>query len=173
MFQIMLLCIFSVLIFIFAFLIIASQHLGHINGNSDQWQNFFQFIDYSWTNYSIFILLITLAAMYITGALAIMMTHQIAGPVFRFLDILEKISKRDLSDNFKLRKNDHLKNIGDKIILLMNDMNISISTQRNLIIKLKEIINEEKNGKKINADLKIELINKLEEINYSYNLRDN
>lgn len=171
MFQVMLLCVFSISVFLFAFFVITAQHMAYLTGSTDLIQNFYDFMEYTWNNYSIFILLITLAAMYITGALALLMTHQIAGPVYRFLDILEKIKQRDISEHFRLRKNDHLKNMEEKIQILLEDMNNTTLKQRDIIHQLKEIFIAEKMGKKINDKLKFQLLELLQAENYSYILK--
>jgi methyl-accepting chemotaxis protein len=136
MFEIMALCCLTVTIFSLTGLIVFAHYLGYINGNPDLWENVSQIMEYAWSNYAIFILLVTLAILYISGALAILVTHQIAGPVYRFLNILEKLEKGDFSEDFKLRKGDHLQQVAEKIRLMMKSNVSNISLIRTAISEM-------------------------------------
>lgn len=74
----------------------------------------------------------------ITGFTAIMLTHRVAGPLFRFEKALEVMKRGDFSDTIVLRERDEGKDLAKKI----NEFNQIISNQLSQIDKHTKIISD-------------------------------
>lgn len=143
MYQVILLTMFISLVFILTVGIISAHYLGYIHGDPDMMSNLGQLAEYAWENYTIFLILVLIATLYITGALAILITHQVAGPVYRFLKILDKLVKGDFTENFNLRKDDHLTDVADRIKSLMTFVRQAVAEERRCLASLRVAIEAE------------------------------
>lgn len=137
MYQVILITVFISLIFIMTLGIISAHYLGYINGNPDMMSSLGQLAEYAGENYAVFLILVVIATLYITGALAILITHQVAGPVYRFLKILDKLVEGDFTEDFNLRKDDHLTDVADRIKGLMLFVRNAIGEERRCLAELR------------------------------------
>lgn len=64
--------------------------------------------------------IISIVFIIITG---IFFTHTMAGPIYRFEKAIELVSEKDLTVEFKLRKNDEFKNLADLINNMVKKLN--------------------------------------------------
>ncbi|OHB75730.1 MAG: hypothetical protein A2Z34_06070 [Planctomycetes bacterium RBG_16_59_8] len=69
-----------------------------------------------------FILLFTL----LMGTISVVLTHRVAGAVFRIDGFIKKLIRNDHSDFIKLRKTDYLHNIADSL----NELNHMLAVQK-------------------------------------------
>ena len=79
--------------------------------------------------------MITIATIFIT----LLVSHKLAGPLFRFEKDLNEIGKGNLVKQIKLRKQDQLKDVAESLNAMINDLHakvLDIRTELDQIIKL-------------------------------------
>lgn len=76
------------------------------------------------------------------GAVSILISHKIAGPLFRMKKTLSQVTQGNLNASIKLRKWDDLKDLADHINLLIEELRNFVITLRNDYDLLSEYILE-------------------------------
>ncbi|MFH2146028.1 MAG: HAMP domain-containing protein [Candidatus Omnitrophota bacterium] len=114
------------------------------------------------------LLLLELPVVLIFAAYAsILLSHKVAGPVYRLEKVAYEVAKGDLSQHVQFRKHDELKN-------LASAFNTVIENIQHLVVKDKRLINElsdltdrlyvDIKNKKINEDEALTLIRRLNDL---------
>lgn len=101
------------------------------------------------TTYDFFLpalLLSNLIIVGVTGIIGIVvlifLSHKIAGPLYRFENVLTSISKGDLTQRFKLREKDQLTELADRIDELTEIMDRNICELKSGIVDISKLIAE-------------------------------
>jgi hypothetical protein len=76
------------------------------------------------------------------GTVSIFISHKVAGPLFRMKKSLDKVTQGDLSVVIKLRKWDDLKDLAERINLLVEELRTFVTTLRNDYDLLSDYIQE-------------------------------
>jgi methyl-accepting chemotaxis protein len=76
-------------------------------------------------------IIILILAFIIAGVRFILLSHKIAGPMFRFKKILEERGKGDLTLNVKFRKRDELKEVADLFTSAVKSLNKKLKIIKN------------------------------------------
>ncbi|MBN1662765.1 MAG: methyl-accepting chemotaxis protein [Deltaproteobacteria bacterium] len=88
----------------------------------------------------------TFAIIFVSGSVAIivmiLISHRIAGPLYRFEKILTELYNGDLTLRFSLRKNDQLKDLADRINGLSAIMDEKIGNIKTQAIELDRLASE-------------------------------
>ncbi|MBW1635630.1 MAG: methyl-accepting chemotaxis protein [Deltaproteobacteria bacterium] len=74
--------------------------------------------------------LFILSTTVFTAIAALLLSHRIAGPMFRFERVLDNMLKKDLSNSIHLRRNDEGKKLAKKIDALNRDLSITFKEIR-------------------------------------------
>lgn len=74
--------------------------------------------------------LLILPTTVFTAIAALLLSHRIAGPMFRFEIVLDNMLKKDLSDIIHLRRNDEGKRLAKKIDALNQDLSVTLKEIR-------------------------------------------
>jgi methyl-accepting chemotaxis protein len=90
------------------------------------------------------------AVILIMSSVSILVTHKIAGPIYRFKKVLAEISGGNLDISIKLRDKDDLKDLAEEFNLVISDLRGSVATLRDdyetmssCIIELEEKIKKD------------------------------
>lgn len=114
------------------------------------------------------LLVSTIGIIIISGIIGIiiliLLSHRIAGPLFRFEKILGELYKGDLTLRFQLRYNDQFKDLADKINELSETMDGKIGTIKTHTAEISRLISELQTASASNQSLKEVLDQPLDEI---------
>lgn len=83
--------------------------------------------------------------------IGIFLSHRIAGPLFRLKRNMDRILEGDFNVNFTLRKTDELKDLSNKIQLVLHDFVSTLRQVRELVEKLKSTSSEEEKNRCIKS----------------------
>ncbi len=103
----------------------------------------------------------------IAGLIGIVISHKIAGPVYRLQKVAQDVSRGDLTSNVNLRKDDELKNLSDAFNSVIDNMQRLVKKDKKLIYELSDITNTlyaSLKDKKINEEEALALIRKLNDL---------
>ncbi len=98
---------------------------------------------------------------------SIIVSHKIAGPVYRMEKIAKEVAKGDLSFFIRLRKNDELKNLAAAFNSVIENMQNLVVKDKRLIGELSELsirLYNDLKDKKINETEALELIRRLNDL---------
>ena len=114
------------------------------------------------------LLLSTFAVIIVSGVVGIivliLISHRIAGPIFRFDMILNELRKGDLTRRFRLRKKDQFSELADRINTLTEIMNVKISSIKTQTAEIIRLISEMQRISASHPTIRIELDRPLQEI---------
>ena len=114
------------------------------------------------------LLLSTSAVVIFSGVVGIivliLISHRIAGPLFRFETILNELSKGDLTKRFKLRKKDQFAELANRINTLTEIMNVKIGSIKTQTAEIIRLISEVQRISAAHPDISTELEHPLREI---------
>jgi methyl-accepting chemotaxis protein len=82
------------------------------------------------------------AVILIMSSVSILVTHKIAGPVYRFKKVLAEISGGNLDISIKLRDKDDLKDLAEEFNLVISDLRGSVATLRDDYETMSSCINQ-------------------------------
>lgn len=88
-------------------------------------------------------LVLTGSLLFLFFVLALILSKQIAGPVFRIENELDRLVDGDFSRPVKLRENDEFQEIADKLNELSNNFKVLINQSRDLVNNLDSIDNKQ------------------------------
>ena len=97
----------------------------------------------------------------------ILVSHKIAGPVYRLQKAARDVAQGDLTVSVSLRSDDELRNLSDAFNSVIENMQRLVSKDKKLIFELSQITNtlyEKLKDKKINEDDALALIRKLNDL---------
>lgn len=106
-------------------------------------------------------------ALFVAAFASLIISHKVAGPVYRLEKIARKVAQGDLTYNVRLRKNDELKNVASAFNAVIENMQHLVIKDKKLISELSEITNRLYNDlkdKKISQDEALILIRRLNEL---------
>lgn len=106
-------------------------------------------------------------ALLIAAWASIVVSHRVAGPVYRLEKIATKISQGDLTSYLRLRKNDELKDLGSAFNSVIENMQVLVVKDRHLICELSQLTERlygDLKNKKINEAEALTLIRRLNDI---------
>lgn len=93
------------------------------------------------------VLAVTIIASLVTIALTLLISHKIAGPLYRFKKVIEALGDGDFSSDFKIRKMDQLHDIADtfnkSIGKTRNQLNVLKASSMAFKKKLDDILQKE------------------------------
>lgn len=114
----------------------------------------------------LFITLIVVIGIGMAGVIVFtLLSHRIAGPLYRFEKVLEQIGSGDLSKNFDLRKLDQLVHIEQTLNALIDSLDARMTTIKTELTELQELISKAGDAKALpEVHEKIKLIR--DEINH-------
>ena len=82
-------------------------------------------------------LMVEIPIILIIAALAsIIISHKVAGPVYRLQKVAREVAKGDLTQNVRLRSDDELKNLSAAFNTVIENMNLLVSQDKRLIMQL-------------------------------------
>ena len=99
--------------------------------------------------------------------IGILVSHKIAGPVYRLQKVARDVSRGDLTTTVSLRSDDELKNLSDAFNSVIENMQRLVSKDKKLIFELSQITNTlyaNLKDKKINEEDALALIRKLNDL---------
>jgi len=76
------------------------------------------------------------------GAVVILMTHRIAGPMYRFEKYINEIGSGRLCPDLKIRKKDQFQNVADSLNKMTNDLKLGLLEVEDVSNKLDKLIEE-------------------------------
>ncbi|MCP4649410.1 MAG: methyl-accepting chemotaxis protein [PVC group bacterium] len=97
---------------------------------------------------------------------SIVVSHKVAGPVYRLEKIATKMSKGDLTQYLRLRKDDELKDLGTAFNSVIENMQVLVVKDRKLIVELSHLTD------RLYSDLKHKKINESEALMIIRRLND-
>lgn len=103
----------------------------------------------------------------IAGLIGLIISHKIAGPVYRLEKVARDVSRGDLTSNVNLRRDDELKNLSDAFNSVIDNMQRLVKKDKKLIYELSHITNTlyaNLKDKKINEEEALTLIRKLNDL---------
>ncbi|MCG2713217.1 MAG: HAMP domain-containing protein [Candidatus Omnitrophica bacterium] len=103
----------------------------------------------------------------IAASIGIVLSHKIAGPVYRLQKAARDVSHGDLTISVSLRSNDELRNLSDAFNSVIENMRRLVSKDKKLIFELSQITNNlyaSLKDKKINESDALALIRKLNDL---------
>ncbi len=99
--------------------------------------------------------------------IGIVVSHKIAGPVYRLQKAARDVSRGDLTTSVNLRRDDELKNLSDAFNSVIENMQRLVVKDKKLIFELSQITNNlyaSLRDKKINEEDALALIRKLNDL---------
>ncbi|MFH1093825.1 MAG: HAMP domain-containing protein [Candidatus Omnitrophota bacterium] len=103
----------------------------------------------------------------IASFVGIVISHKIAGPVYRLQKVARDVSRGDLTTSVSLRSDDELKNLSDAFNSVIENMHRLVSKDKKIIFELSQITNNlyvSLKDKKINEEDALALIRKLNDL---------
>ncbi len=97
----------------------------------------------------------------------VLLSHKIAGPVYRLQKVAHEVARGDLTKIVSLRSDDELKNLSDAFNSVIENMQRLVSKDKKIIFELSQITNNlymSLKDKKINEDDALALIRKLNDL---------
>lgn len=76
------------------------------------------------------------------GAVVILMTHRIAGPMYRFEKYIKEIGSGRLNSDLKIRKKDQFQNMADSLNNMTKDLKLGLGEVNEVSDKLDKLIEE-------------------------------
>ena len=76
------------------------------------------------------------------GAVVMLMTHRIAGPMYRFEKYIKEIGSGMLNSNLKIRKKDQFQNMADSLNNMTKDLKFGLGEVNEVSDKLDKLIEE-------------------------------
>ncbi len=107
-----------------------------------------------WQEYRIYAALILVIDLVVALILGLFFSHKLAGPIYRMCRGLEQVSEGDLTARFKVRKGDILGNFP-------HDIDIAMTTLRNRIVVLKNLVSRLSHSQHIPEDM-METVHEIE-----------
>ncbi len=107
--------------------------------------------------------LMLLAAAFVS----IVVSHKVAGPVYRLQKVASKVAKGDLTCVVRLRHDDELKNLSSAFNSVIDNMHLLVAKDRKLIFELSRVTDTlytDLKDKKINENEALILIRKLNDL---------
>lgn len=106
-------------------------------------------------------------ALLIAAYASVIVSHKIAGPVYRLEKIAYEVAKGDLSHHLKLRKNDELKNLASAFNTVVENIQLLVVKDKKLITELSQLTDRlyvDLKDKKINEQEALTLIRRLNDL---------
>ena len=106
-------------------------------------------------------------ALFIAAWASIVVSHKVAGPVYRLEKVATKISRGDLPSYLRLRKNDELKDLSSAFNSVIENMQVLVAKDRHLISELSQVtetLYSDLKSKKIDETEALTLIRRLNDI---------
>ncbi|MBI4846720.1 MAG: HAMP domain-containing protein [Candidatus Omnitrophica bacterium] len=106
-------------------------------------------------------------ALIIAAFASVLLSHKIAGPVYRLQKVAYEVSRGDLTRNVRLRRDDELKNLSAAFNSVVENMHLLVEKDRKLIFELSGLANVlyvNLKDKKIDEDEALTLIRKLNDL---------
>lgn len=106
-------------------------------------------------------------ALFIAAWASIVVSHKVAGPVYRLEKVATKISRGDLTSYLRLRKNDELKDLSSAFNSVIENMQVLVAKDRHLISELSQVtetLYSDLKSKKIDETEALTLIRRLNDI---------
>jgi len=92
----------------------------------------------------------------------ILLSHKIAGPLYRFEKDLQDIGYGDLTKRISLRKTDQLTELKESLNSLVNTFDVRVGKIKSILAELKDLASKNENEQGVTARIKVAL-KKLEE----------
>ncbi len=70
--------------------------------------------------------------------LSMLFSHKIAGPLYRFRKVMEKLEQGDFSSNFHIRNYDQFKDLADQLNAMIVSVRTRVNAAKDLVGKLKK-----------------------------------
>ncbi|MFH1458893.1 MAG: HAMP domain-containing protein [Candidatus Omnitrophota bacterium] len=106
-------------------------------------------------------------ALFVAAFASIIVSHKVAGPVYRLQKVAHKVARGDLSQNVRLRRNDELKNLSQAFNAVIENMQLLVVKDKKLINELSQLTDTLYNNlkdKKIDENEALVLIRKLNDL---------
>lgn len=99
---------------------------------------------------------VVLAIFVILSVHSILVSHKIAGPLYRFRTIFKKIAQGEISEQFSIRKGDFLVNEKQRLEEMMQVLTLKISEIQHEEVVIEEILKEiiQNYGEQLGEDVK-------------------
>lgn len=98
------------------------------------------------------------------ACVSILLSHKIAGPIFRLKSIFGQIRDRDLSMMVQFRKKDEFKDLAAEANEMIQSLKDVISSEKNLVSELENLVNEARDqGKPVPAGELAEILGRLKD----------
>jgi len=111
----------------------------------------------------VLIILIAAAGMGLVGMIVfILLSHKIAGPLYRFEKDLLDIGYGDLTKRISLRKTDQLTELKESLNSLVETFDVRVGKIKSILAELKDLASKNENEQGVTARIKVAL-KKLEE----------
>ncbi|MFA4992164.1 MAG: methyl-accepting chemotaxis protein [Candidatus Omnitrophota bacterium] len=78
----------------------------------------------------------------VSSMVVILMTHRLAGPIYRFEKYVEEVGSGRLSSNVKIRKKDQFQNMANALNRMTSDLKRALSEVNDVSVKLDSLIEE-------------------------------
>jgi methyl-accepting chemotaxis protein len=98
---------------------------------------------------------------------AIMISHKVAGPVYRLQQAAKQVARGDLTSNVRLRRDDELQNLSSAFNSVIDNLQLLVAKDKKLITDLSEITDSLYNNlkdNKISQEEALVLIRKLNDL---------
>ncbi len=116
---------------------------------------------------NLFLLVEIPIALLLAAIASIIISHKVAGPVYRLQMVARQVAKGDLTQTVRLRSDDELKNLSAAFNTVIENMHLLVAKDRELICELSELTNSlysKLKDKKIGEEETLALIRKLNDL---------
>jgi len=114
------------------------------------------------------LLMIEIPIVVLIATLAsIIVSHKIAGPVFRLQKIADEVARGDLTHNVRLRGDDELKNLSSAFNTVIGNINLLVTKDKRLLLELSQLsdtLYTNLKDKKISQEEALVLIRRLNDL---------